>query len=59
MSEKGAQPGIPGPGVGGRLTRDAALEFIQRGDNLLASGDFAEAGRYFSRVAGSSALKSI
>jgi membrane associated rhomboid family serine protease len=52
MSEKGAQPGTSGPSVGGRLTRDAALEFIQRGDNLLASGDFAEAGRYFSRVVG-------
>ncbi len=52
MSEMGADPGLPGPSVGGRLTRDAALAFIQRGDNLLASGDFAEAGRYFSRVVG-------
>jgi membrane associated rhomboid family serine protease len=52
MSEKGAVPGTPGPGVGGRLTRDAAISFVQRGDELLASGDFAEAGRYFSRVVG-------
>ena len=26
----GADPGLPGPSVGGRLTRDAALAFIQR-----------------------------
>jgi membrane associated rhomboid family serine protease len=52
MSEMGAQPGLPSPGAGGRLTRESALAFIQRGDDLLASGDFAEAGRYFSRVVG-------
>jgi len=52
MSEMGAQPGMPDPGLGGRLTRDAALALIQRGGELLASGDYAEAGQHFSRVVG-------
>ena len=49
-----AQPpaAAPDPSVGGRLTRDAALALLQRGDDLLASGDFAEAGQHFSRVVG-------
>ena len=36
----------------GRLTRERALALLGRGDELLASGDFAEAGGYFSRVVG-------
>ena len=41
-------PGRPaGPSVAGRLTRDRALGFLERGNELLASGDFAEAGRLF------------
>ena len=52
MSEKDAQPSVPGPGVGGRLTREAALALLERGNELLASGDFAEAGQHFSRVVG-------
>ena len=36
----------------GRLTRETALAHLQRGSDLLASGDFAEAGQYFSRVVG-------
>ena len=52
MSEKDAQPSVPGPGVGGRLTREAALALLERGNELLASGDFAEAGQHFSRVIG-------
>ncbi len=52
MSEKDAQPSVPGPGVGGRLTREAALALLERGNELLASGDFGEAGQHFSRVVG-------
>ena len=44
--------GRPGPSVAGRLTRDAALALLERGGELLASGDFAEAGEHFSRVVG-------
>ncbi|MFL5724626.1 MAG: tetratricopeptide repeat protein, partial [Chloroflexota bacterium] len=36
----------------GRLTRERALALLQRGTDLLASGDFAEAGQDFSRVVG-------
>jgi membrane associated rhomboid family serine protease len=36
----------------GRLTREAALAHLQRGGDLLSSGDYAEAGQYFSRVVG-------
>ena len=49
-----AQPPVaaPDPGASGRLSRDAALAMLQRGGELLASGDFAEAGQHFSRVVG-------
>ena len=40
------------PGATGRLGRDAALSLLQRGGDLLASGDFADAGQHFSRVVG-------
>ena len=36
----------------GRLTRDRAVALLERGGELLASGDYAEAGPYFSRVVG-------
>lgn len=42
----------PDPSASGRLSRDAALAMLQRGGDLLASGDFAEAGQHFSRVVG-------
>jgi len=42
----------PDPSASGRLSRDAALAMLQRGSDLLASGDFAEAGQHFSRVVG-------
>ena len=48
----GAPPGQPDPSASGRLSRDAALALIQRGTELLASGDYAEAGQHFSRVVG-------
>ena len=40
------------PGASGRLSRDAAQALLRRGGELLASGDFAEAGQHFSRVVG-------
>ena len=52
MTDTGAPDGQPDPSVTGRLTRDRALGFLGRGNELLASGDFAEAGGYFSRVVG-------
>ncbi|MEP6639985.1 MAG: rhomboid family intramembrane serine protease, partial [Chloroflexota bacterium] len=42
----------PDPGATGRLSRDAALGLLERGKELLASGDFADAGAHFSRVVG-------
>ena len=49
-----AQPpaAAPDPSASGRLSRDAALALLQRGGELLASGDFADAGQHFSRVVG-------
>jgi membrane associated rhomboid family serine protease len=46
------QPDAPDPRVSGRLTRDAALQLVQKGDDLLATGDYAEAGQSFSRAVG-------
>ena len=40
------------PGATGRLSRDDATTLLRRGSDLLASGDFAEAGQHFSRVVG-------
>jgi len=42
----------PDPSASGRLSRDAALALLQRGGELLASGDFADAGQHFSRIVG-------
>ncbi len=42
----------PDPNASGRLTRAGALAMLQRGGELLASGDFADAGQHFSRVVG-------
>lgn len=42
----------PDPGATGRLSRDAALALLARGQELLAAGDFADAGAHFSRVVG-------
>ncbi len=40
------------PGATGRLSRDVALSLLEQGNDLLASGDFADAGAHFSRVIG-------
>ena len=48
-----APPPPPFMPVGsGPLSREAALGLLERGGELLASGDFAEAGAHFSRVVG-------
>src|SRR3954454_489544 len=49
-----ARPPAPPPDrtEPGRLTRETALAFLERGSELLTSGDFAEAGQNFSRVVG-------
>jgi membrane associated rhomboid family serine protease len=52
MTDTGAPDGQPDPSATGRLTRERALGFLQRGNELLASGDYEEAGGYFSRVVG-------
>jgi membrane associated rhomboid family serine protease len=49
-----ARPPTPGPDPNrpGPLTRDVALTLLERGGDLLASGDFADAGAHFQRVVG-------
>ena len=42
----------PDPRATGRLSRDAAVTLLQRGDDLLAAGDFADASVHFLRVVG-------
>ncbi len=52
MSTPGASDGRAGRSVPGRLTREAALALLERGGELLASGDFAEAAGHYGRVVG-------
>jgi membrane associated rhomboid family serine protease len=52
MTDTGAPGPQPDPSATGRLSRERALGFLARGNELLASGDYAEAGGYFSRVVG-------
>lgn len=49
-----ASPPVPPPDHSepGRITRERAVALLERGGELLASGDYAEAGPYFSRVVG-------
>ena len=42
----------PDPSVSGPLTREAARAHLERGVELLASGDFDRAAAHFSRVVG-------
>jgi membrane associated rhomboid family serine protease len=47
------RPGTaPDPRSTERLTRAAATALVERGRELLASGDFAEAGQHFSKAVG-------
>lgn len=52
MDDAPPPPAPLDPGASGRLTRDAALGMLQRGSELLASGDFADARTHFYRVIG-------
>jgi membrane associated rhomboid family serine protease len=52
MDDAPPPPAPLDPSATGRLTRDAALAMLQRGSELLASGDFAEARMHFYRVIG-------
>jgi membrane associated rhomboid family serine protease len=42
----------PDPRATGRLSRDAATTLLERGDDLLAAGEFADAAAHFARVVG-------
>ena len=42
----------PDPNRPGPLTRDVALSLLERGGDLLAAGEFADAGAHFQRVVG-------
>jgi membrane associated rhomboid family serine protease len=52
MDDAPPPPAPLDPSASGRLTRDAALAMLQRGGELLASGDFADARMHFYRVVG-------
>jgi membrane associated rhomboid family serine protease len=52
MDDAPPPPAPLDPSASGRLTRDAAQAMLQRGGELLASGDFADARRFFYRVVG-------
>ena len=52
MTDTGAPDGQPDPAAAGRLTRERALAYLERANELLASGDYAEAGDNFYRVVG-------
>ena len=52
MDDAPPPPAPLDPSASGRLTRDAALAMLQRGGELLASGDFADARIHFYRVVG-------
>ena len=52
MDDAPPPPAPLDPSASGRLTRDAALAMLQRGGELLASGEFADARIHFYRVIG-------
>jgi membrane associated rhomboid family serine protease len=52
MDDAPPPPAPLDPSASGRLTRDAALAMLQRGGELLAAGDFADARLHFYRVVG-------
>jgi membrane associated rhomboid family serine protease len=52
MDETRPPSRTPDPRVGGPLTRDEALAMLERGGELLASGDFQAAGEHYARVVG-------
>ena len=52
VSTTGAPDGQPGQVAPGRLSRDVAMSLLQRGADLLAAGEFADAAVHYSRVVG-------
>jgi membrane associated rhomboid family serine protease len=52
MDETRPPSRVPDPRISGPLTRDDALAMLERGAELLASGDFASAGEHYARVVG-------
>jgi membrane associated rhomboid family serine protease len=52
MDDAGPPAPTPDPSQPGRLTRDVALTLLQRGGDLLAAGEFADAAAHFARVVG-------
>jgi membrane associated rhomboid family serine protease len=49
-----ARPTVPDPTRTGPLDHDTAAAMLHRADELLAAGDFADAGRHYQRVIGAS-----
>jgi membrane associated rhomboid family serine protease len=52
MDDSRRPAGAPDPTIEGPLSRGTAEALLERGVELLASGDFAEAGDHFGRVVG-------
>jgi membrane associated rhomboid family serine protease len=52
VSTTGDPGGQPGQITPGRLSRDAALSLLERGADLLAAGEFADAAIHYQRVVG-------
>ena len=52
MDERRLSGRAPDPRIGGPLTREEALALLDRGAELLASGDFDSAGEHYARVVG-------
>ena len=52
MDDQTRPSGPPDPTRDGPLSRAEALALLERGDELLASADFADAARHFARVIG-------
>ena len=42
----------PDPGRTGRLSREAAVTLLERGDDLMAAGEFGDAAAHYARVVG-------
>jgi membrane associated rhomboid family serine protease len=55
VDQAGIPGGQPDPSQQGPLSRAEAVTMLQRGDELLAAGEFADAGRHYFRVVGSGA----
>ena len=53
MDHAGIPGGRPDPSHQGPLSRAEALSLLERADDLLAGGEFADAGRHYFRVVGS------